>query len=304
MDTTTVLYFWDIAKGKTFFDVAEDFHTTQSSVSKAVMRLEQELGAPLFDRSHRCVSLTPAGEIFLKAIEQIMPIVNQTRKEIDALSQRHIVNVGIIPQTNFMNLDLRISSGSFPRLHPEIFINLMGERFIDQNYEMLNQGAISMTVSLLFQITRDYCDYEEVGENPMYVLLPKEHPLSGEEVIDFVDLYQEHVIVRSFFVRRVLQESCNHLGLDMMPNLEFLSSRYREFTRIDLINQVGTGLGISFYFRNDLRELNLRNISCIPVTNVPAFPVVLAKKRGIPLKPWEQLVWDYLKEEIMSHPEW
>ena len=304
METQSILYFREIAGGKTYFDVAENYHTTQSSVSKAIMRLEQELGVTLFDRTRRSVKLTPAGEILLDAVRQILPIAEKARADLEALGKKHMVIVGITPQPNFMNLDMRILNGLFLREHREIDLQLTGERFTDQNYEMLNNGRIDMLVSLLFQITRDYCDYEVVADNPMYALLPEQHPLAAEKEIDFERLYHEHVIIRSFFVRKALQESCNRLGRDMMPNLEFITMKPGEFTRISLINQVVIGRGISFYFRNDLRELNLRHIACIPVTNVPAFPVVLARKKGRIFNTWQQQVWDYLKEEISSHPEW
>ena len=304
MDTQTFLFFREIARGKTYFDVAEDHHISQSSVSKAIMRLEEEMGARLFDRSRRSVRLTPAGVLLLDAIDRIEPIMEKARADIDALNEKHTVTVGVNPQPNFMNLDLRVASSGFAQRHPGIDLRLVGERFTDQNYEMLNLGEIDMLVSLLFQITRDYCEYEVVGDNPMYALLPENHPLAGRESLDFLDLYHEHVIIRSFFVRKTLQESCNRLGRDMMPNIEFIVSRPGEFTRINLINLIVIGRGITFYFRNDLRELNLRNIACVPVTNVPAFPVVLAKRKGLCFTPWQQQVWDYLREEITTHPEW
>lgn len=305
METRTLLYFREIAGGKSYFDVAEDFHTTQSSVSKAIMRLEAELEISLFDRSRRSVTLTPEGRIVLDAVNQILPIAEKAREDIDALRSKHVVTVGVMPQPNYMNLDMRISSGLFLRRHREIDIQLIGERFSDQLYENLLLGQVDMLISILFQITRDYCDYETVAENPMFALLPESHPLAGMPELDFASLYMEHVILHSFSVRKALQESCNRIGRDMLPNLEMIPKQSGVgSSRISLINQIMVGRGITFYFRNDLRELSLRHIACIPVINVPAFPVVLARKKGRVFTPWQQQVWDYLREEISTHPEW
>ena len=48
----------------TFFDAAEALHITQSSLSKQIKKMEQELGIQLFDRSKRSAVLTQAGEFF------------------------------------------------------------------------------------------------------------------------------------------------------------------------------------------------------------------------------------------------
>ena len=50
---------------RNFTRAAEARCTTQSAYSRRVQRLEEWLGAALFDRDSRPVALTPAGEAFL-----------------------------------------------------------------------------------------------------------------------------------------------------------------------------------------------------------------------------------------------
>ena len=49
---------------KTFLDAAHSLYISQSSLSKQIMKLEQELGVMLWDRSRRKAGLTEAGNIF------------------------------------------------------------------------------------------------------------------------------------------------------------------------------------------------------------------------------------------------
>ena len=298
MDLLTLHYFREIANGKTYFDVAEEYHISQSSVSKKIMHLEEELHTSLFDRSGRNVALTPAGDSLLEMVDRIDPIITDTVRKIEGLNQPEEVNIGIVPNPDFMNLDMRIPASAFLKENPGLKINLIGEKYLDENYENLRRDGIDILVTKLFQITRDYCEYEVVGEDPLYVILPGDHPLAGEKEIDFAALYQEHIITRSFVVRRALQESCNRLGLDMMPNLEFIRGRTGNINRLMILNMVSVGQGISFYFRNDLHPLNMRNLVTVPVVNTPEFPVVLAKRMGRKLNPAQQKCWDYLKKEI------
>ncbi|NGO53881.1 LysR substrate-binding domain-containing protein [Allomesorhizobium camelthorni] len=55
------------ARNESFTIAGEEVGLTQSSVSKQIMELERRLGQPLFVRSHKQISLTPAGHRLLKA---------------------------------------------------------------------------------------------------------------------------------------------------------------------------------------------------------------------------------------------
>lgn len=73
MDTTSLKYFIEIASGKTFWEVSENHNISQSSVSKAILRLEDELNVKLFSREKRTVRLTPAGNMFYGALKKMEP---------------------------------------------------------------------------------------------------------------------------------------------------------------------------------------------------------------------------------------
>ena len=62
MDIETIRLFIRIAQGNTLSSVAEDANLSQSSLSKSIIRLENELDVQLLDRTHRNVTLTPAGK--------------------------------------------------------------------------------------------------------------------------------------------------------------------------------------------------------------------------------------------------
>ena len=62
MDETKLYYFLSVARHLSFTKAAEDCHVVQSTVSKQVAALEQELGAPLLIRDKQSVRLTPAGQ--------------------------------------------------------------------------------------------------------------------------------------------------------------------------------------------------------------------------------------------------
>src|SRR5512136_3042097 len=66
MEIRQIQYFLSIVDTGSYSAAAEEQYISQSSLSKVILALEKELAAPLFDRSKRKVSLTEAGEAFLR----------------------------------------------------------------------------------------------------------------------------------------------------------------------------------------------------------------------------------------------
>ncbi len=70
MNTKELEIFVDLAESLNFGKTGDAQHLSASAVSRAVQRLEEQLGARLFERDNRRVRLTPAGKEFLVYAEQ------------------------------------------------------------------------------------------------------------------------------------------------------------------------------------------------------------------------------------------
>ena len=73
MELRQLEYFVAVAEEANFTRAAERVHISQSGVSAQIRRLEQQLGAPLFDRSGRVATLTPAGAAALEHARAASP---------------------------------------------------------------------------------------------------------------------------------------------------------------------------------------------------------------------------------------
>ncbi len=65
MDDRSLQHFLNLAEGLHFGRSAEAGHVSPSALSRIIRRLEEEVGAALFERNNRSVALTPAGRLFL-----------------------------------------------------------------------------------------------------------------------------------------------------------------------------------------------------------------------------------------------
>ena len=66
MNTNQLRYFVAAAECRSFTKAADQFYITQTAITQQIHALEDSLGVPLFDRTSRPITLTPAGSAFLK----------------------------------------------------------------------------------------------------------------------------------------------------------------------------------------------------------------------------------------------
>ena len=86
MTTRELLYIKTIADERSMTRAAQKLFVTQPSLSHCVMNIEQQLGAPIFERSTTPVSLTPAGQIYVQAARRFLQIETQMNESLAALS--------------------------------------------------------------------------------------------------------------------------------------------------------------------------------------------------------------------------
>jgi DNA-binding transcriptional LysR family regulator len=74
-------YFVAVAEEGHLTRAAERLHISQPPLTRAVQKLEAELGVPLFERTQKGMRLLPAGRHFLTRAKQILTLVESTRRE-------------------------------------------------------------------------------------------------------------------------------------------------------------------------------------------------------------------------------
>lgn len=101
MNIETLQYFLYTAKYKNITKAAKHFYTSQSTLSRNIIALENELGVRLFERSNKQIELTEAGEVFYKDCE---PFINHMDTIIKDVQSADKGNSGILRITSTSNL--------------------------------------------------------------------------------------------------------------------------------------------------------------------------------------------------------
>ena len=122
------------ARRLSFTDAAAELHLTQSSISRQVAALEQEVGRPLFLRRTRALELTAAGAQLQQAVQQALAGVDLCVDELGG--QAGARRVTLTTYASFASLWLVPRLSQFQREHPEIEIRLdASDRVVDLGAE-------------------------------------------------------------------------------------------------------------------------------------------------------------------------
>src|SRR5215218_7308878 len=86
-----------VARLLSFSDAADELHVTQSAVSRQIKGLEDELGAPLFQRGTRHVELTANGTLLLRVVAPWLDRLDASVRQIRQARGRRTVQLTTFP---------------------------------------------------------------------------------------------------------------------------------------------------------------------------------------------------------------
>ena len=92
-------YLVALARERHFGRAAEACHVTQPTLSAAIRQLEEELGAPIIERGHRYLGLTPQGKLALEHAHRVLAEVEDLQRGVEALDKgvSGRLRLGVIP---------------------------------------------------------------------------------------------------------------------------------------------------------------------------------------------------------------
>ena len=92
-------YLAALAREKHFGRAADACHVSQPTLSAAIRLLEDDLGAPIVERGHRYVGLTPQGQVALEHAHRILAEVENLRRELEEIDKGLTgrLRIGAIP---------------------------------------------------------------------------------------------------------------------------------------------------------------------------------------------------------------
>ena len=242
MDIRMIREFLVLAECGNFLEASERLFISQSSLSRHIKSLEEELGAPLFDRTTRRVALNRFGELFLpyaKELEQIRQAYTAAlRSQLDAISGS--ILIGSIPMmTPYGITDLL---AQFRREHKNIQLQLADGDSLEL-LKRLKNGALDLAF-IRSGLPDPKITGIPVAEDTLAAVLPVSHPLAARDSLALRQLRQEKLLLLSpdTLLYNICADACGAAGF--APKVEFTGRRER-----NLIDFVSKGMGIALLMK-------------------------------------------------------
>ncbi len=238
MEFHQLRYFCAVARAGNFTRAAEEQHIAQPSLSQQVRKLEDELGAKLFDRFPRFARLTDFGKAFLPKAGEILRRVGEARTEIQEMSGAEIgtVAVGAIPTIAPYLLGPVIAA--FARRHPAISVSL-SEEITPVLLEYLHNGRVDL-VLLALPVRGDELACEELFREPLFAALPVDHKLAARKSLSLAEIRKEPFLLlkEGHCFRENMLSACRRSRVH--PRVIFESGQFST-----ILSMVATGMGVS-----------------------------------------------------------
>jgi LysR family transcriptional regulator, hydrogen peroxide-inducible genes activator len=240
MELHQLRYFCAIVETGSFSRAAQQSHVSQPSLSQQIGKLEDELGARLFDRLGRTVRLTELGAAFLPRARAVLRDLEAARSDVveRKTSIAGLLCVGVIPTIGPYFLPPVLAS--FSRKYPQARITI-AEEITPLLLEKLRGGTVDVAIVALPLHVRNH-EFESfpLTTERLYAVLPKRHPLAKRRTVSLGKLRDDPFLLLrdGHCFREAAVAACNRARLN--PNIVFESGQFSS-----ILSMVGAGLGIS-----------------------------------------------------------
>ncbi|MCB1359365.1 MAG: LysR family transcriptional regulator [Maritimibacter sp.] len=183
----------EIARAKSFSHAADICNATQPTLSNAVVQLEEELGAKIFDRTTRTVDLTPFGAYLLPYLGAILDARDEMGKACEAyLHPAHkILRVGLSPLVDMKVLNETLQP--YRAEHPDVTIYFK-ECLLDDLAGRLSNGSVDIAVVPRDMIAPGWT-HLRFYRDPLFYIPSDGGELPGEGAVSIAMLPQSPVIL-------------------------------------------------------------------------------------------------------------
>ena len=187
MELQQLRYFVAVADTGKFTAAAQDLHVAQPSISKQVRKLEDELGAVLFERRRTGVGLTDAGAILLPWAKRMLADLDGARSEVAGLAtlERGRLSVGATPSLSTVLLPRVLAA--FHSEHPGIRLTVVeaGSRDL---VDRLAAGELDLALVILPVPREELFETTPLIREELVLAVARKHPLASRKTVRVGDL--------------------------------------------------------------------------------------------------------------------
>jgi len=236
MEVRQLQIFRALAEELNFTRTAERVHTVQSNVTAQIKALEEELGAPLFDRLGRRVTLTDAGRRFQPFAEQALAAMEQGER---AICNEPSGPLRISAPESILTYRLPVVLRNFRRKFPHVEISFRSHIETTLVSE-LETGKLDLVINMCDNPANPAHKSLRFHTERIFILAEPGHPLAKRRTIKPSDLAGQQLLLT--------EAGCGYRAkLDKVLAMQNIRPGHiTEFSSVEAIKQcVCAGMGLA-----------------------------------------------------------
>jgi DNA-binding transcriptional LysR family regulator len=176
-----------------FYRAARILDAEQSTLSRAILKLERSIGTPIFERSRSGVKMTLAGNAFIPYARSMVVTADKMVGAMRAAGQGRLGGLVLGHNSSVSAGNLRATLLSWREAHPDVVIECVEA---DRSILLagLDTGEIDIAI-LMGTHQHDGFRCEHLWNERMLIALAASHPLAEHHVVHWTDLRAGHFLL-------------------------------------------------------------------------------------------------------------
>ncbi|HEY9180407.1 MAG TPA: LysR family transcriptional regulator [Candidatus Baltobacteraceae bacterium] len=239
MELQQLEYFRVVARTQHVTQAAEELGITQPALSRAMGRLERDLGVALFDHRGRSVKLNRYGQALLRHVERAMGALDEGRRELSDLADR---DAGVIAFGFAHALGTRVVPdliASFRLQHPRARFQLL-QNASHIILEELEAGDVDLALVSPVPPTSDRIESLQLASEELFLVVPQEHRFAKRATVKLAELRDDTFVClrEGYGLRTLTDHFCAQAGFT--PKIAFEGEEIATLRGL-----VAVGLGVA-----------------------------------------------------------
>jgi DNA-binding transcriptional LysR family regulator len=216
-----------VAEHGSFAAAAAELQYTPSAISQQIAALERETGAVLVERGPRGTRLTQAGGVLDRHAAVVLGQLAAARAELDDLASLRGGSVALAAFESAWTSVVPTAVSAYRRAHPDVQLQLAEQ---DPVEAVAGVRAGVADVAFVFEpnalepAALDGLSRTVIVHDPLWAVLPADHPLAGAPAVDLAALCADPWVAPTAHCATVVRGACAAAGFE--PDVAFSSADY------------------------------------------------------------------------------
>lgn len=229
MDIRTLNYFIQAAKTLNFTKAAKECYISQTAMSLAISKLEDEVGCKLFDRSNRCTKLTPTGMEFYDWAVRTVNSYARIKKTSATSKETQKFVIGF--SSGYDALLLLPQLQSFKKMHPGITIEQRILPVRAMPGALAEQKLDAIIIPPYLYENDPSINFCILNSFPMKLLVSNQHELAAKSTVPIKKLRQYDCV----FLTYANMQQCEYT---FSKHMEWEGIQFKSITQMEYIEEV------------------------------------------------------------------